>query len=143
MIILGEVGGTFTFISSIIVFLLIPFTYERHNLKVFKEFQKRSPTKKGKKSSKGLKEEGSISNTTDYSSLKLLIHDIWSSFKKFLHKIWCCKNWVNVESEIWPGLSEVKIGMHNILESDFDLLCILKIGEMEKKLEELCNQRDV
>lgn len=41
MIILGEVGGTYTFITSIIVFLLIPFTYERHHLKVFKEFQKR------------------------------------------------------------------------------------------------------
>ena len=46
MIILGEVGGTYTFITSIIVFLLIPFTYERHNLKVFKEFQKRLPKDK-------------------------------------------------------------------------------------------------
>ena len=51
MIILGEVGGTYTFITSIIVFLLIPFTYERHNLKVFKEFQKRLP--KDKKSNEG------------------------------------------------------------------------------------------
>ena len=46
MIILGEVGGTYTFITSIVVFLLIPFTYERHNLKVFKEFQKRLPKDK-------------------------------------------------------------------------------------------------
>lgn len=51
MIILGEVGGTYTFITSIVVFLLIPFTYERHNLKVFKEFQKRLP--KDKKSNEG------------------------------------------------------------------------------------------
>ena len=35
MIILGEVGGTYTFISSICVLLLVPFTYERHHLKVY------------------------------------------------------------------------------------------------------------
>lgn len=38
MNILGEVGGTQAFITSIVVLLLIPFTYERHNLKVYKEF---------------------------------------------------------------------------------------------------------
>ena len=38
MNILGEVGGTQAFITSILVLLLIPFTYERHNLKVYKEF---------------------------------------------------------------------------------------------------------
>ena len=41
MTILGEVGGTQAFLTSIVVLFLIPFTYERHNLKVYTEFQKR------------------------------------------------------------------------------------------------------
>ena len=48
------------------------------------------------------------SNAEDFSSMMLLIHDIWSGFKKCLHKIICCKNRVDVEAEIWPGLNSVK-----------------------------------
>ena len=131
MIILGEVGGASTFITSICVLLLVPFTYQRHNLKVFKEFQKRR-LKDSKQNDKN-SDIAELFITTDYSSMKLLIHDFWSSTKKCLHKIWCCKKRINLESEIWPGMNRVKTKMKSILRNECDLLCIMQISENQKK----------
>lgn len=38
MDILGEVGGAQAFLAAICIFLIIPFTYKRHGLKVLKQY---------------------------------------------------------------------------------------------------------
>lgn len=71
------------------------------------------------------------------SSFKLLIHDIWTNFKASLQSISCCKNRINLNTEIWPGLHELKKNIANMLVADFDLLCVLKTSDMERDIHEL------
>ena len=65
------------------------------------------------------------------SSMQLLVHDTWTNFKSSLHSISCCRNRIKVDSEIWPGLNEIKKNIDIMLKDDFDLLCVLKVGDME------------
>ena len=121
MNILGEVGGTQAFLTIIVAFLLIPFTYERHQLKVYKEFQETLAQENHEKCKHGHKHKRKACINEHVTSKKMLIHDAWTGFKKCLHSIKFCKNRINVESEIWPGLHEANENIAKMLASDFDL----------------------
>lgn len=138
MTILGEVGGTQAFLTSIVVIFLVPFTYERHHLKVYKEFQKRLLKQDNcDHDHGGHKKKRQLDDLKSMSSTKLFVHDIWTSFKSILSSIWCFRKIINVDSEIWPGINKIKRNIENMLMQDFDLLCVLKTTDMEKDIHEL------
>ena len=69
MTILGDVGGVMSIIYSVISFLLIPCRYQKHDLVVLKEFQRKNK----------------VSNPIEipnFASLRLMFFDLKNYFRR-------------------------------------------------------------
>ena len=120
MTIIGEVGGVMGLLTIAFAFVLTPCTYQKHELTVLKELEKRSSGHKCEKLA------GNV-EIPNFASFRFIVHDL----KQFLRGL-----------GLWPKLKAGQTELMQVLRERIDHAvadyfsfdCIMKIYDIEKKL---------